>query len=256
MPSEITDSDVSWLLEQEGLNQYQQKAYKALLLLKSSTAAEIASKSGVPEAKLYEVLRSLEARGLAGSTVSRPKKFFLQRPEQAFHSSVQKREESLQKERGLLQALARVAAEKPREEAITLLRGRDVVLRHLVAYMKESVSKTCDACFPFSNAYNPMTNAIKEKAEEGVRIRLLGQVTSDNYAIVKKYLKWGAEVRNCRKIAPPDPLRFSVYDNRASNFTLTDAERDYVTIWTDSEPVVRSIADLFTYYWTNGLKIE
>lgn len=255
---EVSEVEVSWLLEQEGFNEYQQKAFKAMLALKAATASEVSAKSGVPEAKVYEVLRSLEGKGLVSSAVGRPKKFALQNPEKALAASLQAKQQAIEREKGVLERVARLAAQAPpsNEGAITLLRGREAVLRHLVSYMKENLSRSCDACFPFANAYNPMTEIIKQKAAEGVRIRLLGEVTPDNYGIVKRYLKCGVELRNCRKIAPPQPLRFSVYDDRAANFTLTDVERDYITIWTDSLPVVRSISDLFTYYWSNGLRVD
>lgn len=257
MASEISESDISWLLAQEGLNEYQQKAYRALLALKGGTAAEISSMSGVPEAKLYEVLRSLENKGLSASTIGRPRRFSLEDPAKAFAYPLQKKSEELEREKSVLEMVSRLAVQAPRkEEMITLLRGREVVLRQLVSHIKENVSKTIDCCFPFANAYNPMTNVIKLKADEGVKIRLLSEVTPNNYGIVKKYLRWGVEVRNCRKIVPPQPLRFSIYDDKAANFTLTDVERDYLTIWTDSEPVVRSIDDLFTYYWSNGLRVD
>ncbi|GEM_PF-1350113 len=256
MADEINDSDIAWLLSQEGLNQYQQKAYRALLSLKSAPAAEISSKSGVPEGKLYEVLRSLEAMGLVSVAMGRPRKFSLQNPQRAFSFSLKKKEEAIEREKRLLEMVGKLATPQSKEETITLLRGRDAVLMQLVSHIKENVTKTIDGCFPFANAYNPMTNVIKLKAEQGVKIRLLGEVTPENYGIVKKYLKWGVEVRNCRKIVPPQPLRFSIYDNSAANFTLTDVERDYLTIWTDSEPVVRSISDLFTYYWSNGLRVD
>lgn len=257
MATEISDSDISWLLAQEGLNEYQQKAYRGLLVLKSATAAEISSRSGVPEAKLYEVMRALESKGLSSNTVGRPMKFSLQDPQKAFAASLERKREVLEREEGMLEKISKIALQAPRkEENITLLRGRDAVLRQLVSHVKENVKETFDGCFPFANAYSPMTNVTKIKAEEGVKIRLLGEVTPENYAIVKKYLRWGVEVRNCRKIVPPQPLRFSIYDHKAANFTLTDVERDYLTIWTDSEPVVRSIDDLFTYYWSNGLRVD
>lgn len=236
---------------------YQQKAYRALVSLRKATATEISSKSGVPEAKLYEVLRALEGKGLVSSTMERPRHFAIQDPEKAFSFSLQKKQEALAREKSMLEKLAAISLQPQQKEGtITLLRGRDAVLRQLVSHLKEKVSENYSGCFPFSNAYNPMTNIIKLKAEQGVKIRLLGEVTPDNYGIVKRYLKWGVEVRNCRKIIPPRPLRFSTYDNKAANFTLTDAENDYITIWTDSAPVVRSIDDLFTYYWSNGLRVD
>ena len=62
-------------LRKLGLNRYESKAYLALVSSGVSTAGKLAEKSGVPRAKIYEVLRSLERQGFAVSTSTRPSKF-------------------------------------------------------------------------------------------------------------------------------------------------------------------------------------
>ncbi len=55
-------------LRKLGLNRYESKAYIALVSLGVTTAGKLAEKSGIPRAKVYEVLRSLERQGFAVST--------------------------------------------------------------------------------------------------------------------------------------------------------------------------------------------
>ena len=52
------------LLNEFGLNNYEKFAYRVLFNAQRASASEIASKSKVPQAKIYEVLKSLERRGL------------------------------------------------------------------------------------------------------------------------------------------------------------------------------------------------
>jgi len=253
----MDQNDINWLLEQEGLNQYQRGAYCALLELKTAAVSEIAKRGRVPEGKLYEVLRSLESKGLIESNVGRPKKFSIIDPTKAFSKAITGREQSIARERKILEQASTIAAQtSSKEETIRLMRGRDMVLAFLNAHIKEKVEKSMDSCFPFQNPYAPIMTAIREKARKGIEFRIIGEVTHENYPIVSKYLKWGVHIRNCRNILPPSPLRFSVYDENAAAFTLTDANRDYITIWTDSQPIVKSIGDLFNYYWNNGLDVE
>ena len=63
------------ILRKLGLNRYESKAYLALVSSGISTAGKLAEKSGIPRAKIYEVLRSLERQGFAVSTSTRPSKF-------------------------------------------------------------------------------------------------------------------------------------------------------------------------------------
>lgn len=50
-------------LEDTGLTQYEAEAYVAILELGSAPATEIANASGVPQARIYDVLRNLEGKG-------------------------------------------------------------------------------------------------------------------------------------------------------------------------------------------------
>lgn len=54
------DNELTTILEETGLSPYQADAYEALLELGSSPASEIAAVSGVPQPRIYDVLRSLE----------------------------------------------------------------------------------------------------------------------------------------------------------------------------------------------------
>ena len=51
-------------LEMVGLSAYESKVYLSLLTLQLATAKEIIEESSVPSGRVYEVLRSLEGKGL------------------------------------------------------------------------------------------------------------------------------------------------------------------------------------------------
>ena len=51
------------VLEEAGLSPYQAKAYVALLELGTASARELVEASGVPDPRIYDVVRSLEDRG-------------------------------------------------------------------------------------------------------------------------------------------------------------------------------------------------
>ncbi|QSG04706.1 TrmB family transcriptional regulator [Halapricum desulfuricans] len=56
-------SELESTLETAGFSPYQASAYVALLELGAATVPEIAEESGVPDSRLYDVLRSLESEG-------------------------------------------------------------------------------------------------------------------------------------------------------------------------------------------------
>ncbi|SIR66093.1 Sugar-specific transcriptional regulator TrmB [Haladaptatus litoreus] len=60
----MDDESFRETLERVGLTQYQAAAYTAVVELGSASAVEIAESSDVPQARIYDVLRDLESRGL------------------------------------------------------------------------------------------------------------------------------------------------------------------------------------------------
>ena len=65
---------IEWL-KSIGLQEYQAKAYVALLSRADATANEIAETAKIPATKVYTVLLSLENMGFIKSTLSRPKRY-------------------------------------------------------------------------------------------------------------------------------------------------------------------------------------
>ncbi|WP_240145874.1 TrmB family transcriptional regulator [Halococcus salsus] len=64
VPSNTMDTDeLHAILEEAGLSPYQADAYETLLELGSASASEIATTSGVPQPRIYDVLRALEDDG-------------------------------------------------------------------------------------------------------------------------------------------------------------------------------------------------
>ncbi|QSG09849.1 TrmB family transcriptional regulator [Halapricum desulfuricans] len=59
----MNESELEASLETAGFAPYQASAYVALLELGAATVPEIAEKSGVPDSRIYDVLRSLESEG-------------------------------------------------------------------------------------------------------------------------------------------------------------------------------------------------
>ena len=52
-------------LQKFGLNLYEAKAYASLLKIGTSNAYKISKESGIPRARIYDVLESITKRGLA-----------------------------------------------------------------------------------------------------------------------------------------------------------------------------------------------
>lgn len=136
---------MSTLLEQIqlfGFNQYEAKAYMALVSLGTSNAYQISKESGIPRARIYDTLETLVRRGIVmmeeekdgGKSYSPlPVDVFLEQAKQAFEESWNKVGEEL-----------RVMEKRdPKSEvSLTTVRGEDNVLsfcRIMIRRAKERV---------------------------------------------------------------------------------------------------------------------
>lgn len=59
----MNEAELTAILEEAGFSPYQADAYVALLELGSATATDLADESGVPDPRIYDVLRDLEKAG-------------------------------------------------------------------------------------------------------------------------------------------------------------------------------------------------
>ena len=78
------------------LTKNEAKAYETLLRLGKSKASEISKESGVPYGRIYDVLASLESKGLVKVSPEKTKHYIPSDPE-SLHEYIQKRKEHLDK---------------------------------------------------------------------------------------------------------------------------------------------------------------
>ena len=68
-----------------GLNEYESKAYFELLKKGNESAVSISKDSGIPRARIYDILFSLEKKGFVMRSTSKPIKFGVIKPTSAFN---------------------------------------------------------------------------------------------------------------------------------------------------------------------------
>ncbi len=83
-----------------GLNKYEALAYLALLEENNAAAIDIASHSGVPKQRIYDVLDNLQNKGLCAIREGRPRCYTAYQPQQALPALLdyQKQQQAAQNE--------------------------------------------------------------------------------------------------------------------------------------------------------------
>ncbi|ABL78957.1 TrmB family transcriptional regulator [Thermofilum pendens] len=88
-------SRVEEVLASLGFSRYEIKAYLALLIRGVATVSEVADLSGISYTKAYDVLSSLENKGLLASVPGRPLRFQALDPETAMRNLLERRRSEL-----------------------------------------------------------------------------------------------------------------------------------------------------------------
>lgn len=246
----MSDDDPHALLEavteEFNLGTYEIAAYLAVLEDGELTAAEIASRTDVPQPRVYDTVRNLSERGLVELRESRPMRVRALDPESAFADL----QESLA---DLVSALdARYRTPGRASEAVSLVRSRDTILRYF-----EEVVGTAEYELTLS-----LTPELLDRLEEdlaaairrGVRTALLVTPAADapdpsGY----DYTRVATEARARRGVVTPV---LAVADGQFSVYATQDAVRNgtdrYAVIFNRSALGFLVVGFFGTVLWTTA----
>lgn len=140
-----------------GLNEYEARAYKAILSMSRGTAVGVSKKAGIPRARIYDVLFSLEKKGFAVKSVSKPVEFSPLRPSKvvSFLAKVKKQEldSSIKELEAIAQTIEKSAApdSKQPQESVLFVEGR----KNIYALISQKLD-TCSGSIVISSSVKGM----------------------------------------------------------------------------------------------------
>lgn len=128
------------LLKNSGYTQYESKAYIALLQNSDVTAYQISKDSGVPRARIYEILSNLIQKGIVSKSDSTEKTTYIPLPVDVF---LQKMTTAWQSEfQDLSIALKKLEVKAPKEEkTVMLLHEEEAILSYCQTIIQAAKSK-------------------------------------------------------------------------------------------------------------------
>ncbi|MBK8190304.1 MAG: TrmB family transcriptional regulator [Vampirovibrionales bacterium] len=150
-----------------GLNTYEAKVYLSLLKRYPATGYEVSKESGVPQARAYDTLKALEARGIVASAAGKPVTYLPISPDELLNSWESSFKESVSY---LRQSLPQMTSETM--EPILNIRGKQACIRHF----EEMVNQARDTIFleiwqQDAQRFEPV---LREAAARGVDLKVVG----------------------------------------------------------------------------------
>jgi sugar-specific transcriptional regulator TrmB len=241
-----------------GFQEYEAKTLSSLIKLKSANPKEICLDSGVPQNKLYSILKKFEKLGILSMIPSEPKKYQLINIKSFVKEKIKEREEKLKilkKDSGNLEEIK----EEDRQSIFSLIKGQKAIMDKLAETNRE-VKKEILGVQRNWKIWGEGLRAMQDAVKKGVDVRLIGTVDENNINKVKEWEKIGCKIKAYNKKFGDYPLRFSIFDGKYARITIGKPEiqnpEEYITIWTDSKALVRMLKNQFNEMWKNSESIN
>ena len=168
-----------------GFTNSEGKVYKALIKLGKSSASKISRESEVPYGKIYEILASLERKGLV-KIVPEKTKMFIPADPQNLVNLIEKRDSSLEELKKDVEKIKQVY-DLYEEEIIEIAEGKKNFYK-IVRQLKKP--KKFNYTIKFTSEFNPeWERADKRLLREGVDVKSLVRYDAETEKNVKKWLK-------------------------------------------------------------------
>ncbi|WP_046176050.1 TrmB family transcriptional regulator [Domibacillus indicus] len=148
-------------MQSVGFNQYESKAYITLVKLGTSTAYQISKESGIPRARVYDVLKSLSAQGMVIQEAINNSIMYSPLPVDVFLSSIQSRWEKTYT--SIHESLKKLEAVQPEpDNRVASVQGQESILAFCETLLKRAERKVIVSLW--SDMYKMLEPVLKETA--------------------------------------------------------------------------------------------
>jgi len=238
-----------------GLSKYETLVYTTLLMRGSSTASEIVEASGVPQPRLYDVVSSLERKGLIESQSGRPKRSWPVDPKVALPRFFGKFEDSYETVLDISKKMYQKISPFQEKPSVWIVKGRENVLSKMTDVIKNSKVEILAAIpdllaerwgemfldrssngVSVSLVIHPFEKRIENFKEMSERISLrareiagMSMMTADN----KKCL-----ICSSKMLAPgyPSEMVYGIFMEDNNELMQVTNDFFFFTLWQPSEP--------------------
>ncbi len=252
------------------LNLYEVKIWAALLSRGVSTAGELSNISDVPRSRTYDILESLEKRGMIIMKLGKPIKFIAIKPEEVVervkknlivdaHAKAKRLEEL--KNDDVLEELTNLYTNgikfvEPSDLAGSI-KGRQNMYNHLDMMLKNAeknifIATTADG---LSRKLEALMPSLEKAKKRGISVKIAAPITAENYKVAKEL----ARVAEVRAMNKPHG-RFAIIDDKQLMLMLLDDKSVHpnydVGIWLSSDFFAKSMGHMFDLAWSNFTPIS
>ena len=239
-----------------GFSDYESKTLSSFIKLNSATPKEISFDSGVPQNKLYSIIKEFEKLGILALIPSETKKYQLINFQTLINNKINQMEKELREIKKNKNNFKNIK-NKQEQFVFSLIRGQKTIMNKLAEHnpkLEKEVLGVQRNWKYWGKGIREMEKAIKR----GVRVKFIGIINKETEKRAKEWKKIGCEIRKYNQKFGENPLRFSIFDNKEVRITIGKPEipapENYITIWTTSKPIIAILRKQFLEMWNEGEK--
>jgi len=239
-----------------GFSEYESKVLSSFSNLQKATAKEISDDSGVPQNKLYQIIKKFELLGLLSLIPGKSKKYELINLETFIQRKISEKESCL---KSLKENSKKIKTMKNSEDefSFSLLKGQKAVMDK-IAENNLKVKKEILGVQRNWQVWGEGLRAMQTAIKHGVKVKQIGIINSETEKRAKEWKSVGCEIKKFNSKFGDFPLRFSIFDNKEARITLGKPEiskpEDYITLWTTSKPLIALLKKQFEIMWKESEK--
>jgi len=247
------------ILKQLGLNNYEIRAYLTLVSTNNLTATELSSASGVPSARVYDIMDSLERKGFVKIGLGRPTIYQAVAPEEGLSNYKRKMELEFDRKlkgfdglkielvKSLKYTWGKEGAKLRKAREMLSVKENDDILVTLEKMFVRTKKRLYVLSYPLMNKMlvrcKPM---LEELADKGVEIRIIAPPNSGG--AIKDMGKFAI----VKETAKSSPSGYCLTDDELFLIECYDVQPGFVQgtgIWTNSSMLVKILEWSFDQLW-------
>ncbi len=247
-----------------GLTEYEAKVYVNLLKRDSFTATEIASASGVPRSKVYEILKQLCEKSFVTEILGRVKKYTAVCPEEGFAILKKQQEEAFHKKNKQMTKLSKQLLEfyGNREDSngpldyIQVYRDKRAINSKILSMMEAAKEEVL-----FFNK-SPYISRIEdnksglELMERGIDVRSIYEMSDSSNPSFNEAMLAFHQAGEKIMIVPTLPLKMAVFDRSSVLLMLLDKLPEssaFTTMIIEHKDLANMFISIFDFFWEQGV---
>ena len=225
-----------------GFSGYRARLYSALLKTGKATVPEISKKASVPVNKAYAELEGLFKQGFVSLASKKPLVYKANEPKICLNSRL---DEKINELLSMKKELEKMELAKQESGEATILFGR----KNFFEKMKQQLAECKSSVEATVGSYrqdNQLLSIESRITKNGVRMRFIGPRIASSKRLMQNHVKSGVQIRTL----DPESARFTIFDKKLVILRMHDIEeRDYFSIWVESESLARILLSYFESLW-------